>query len=72
MNIRDAFDHDDFVFELKMDGFRALAYVGKDQTRLVSWRGNVYKSLPNLCAAIDIDLNSEAVLDGRSCAWIPR
>jgi hypothetical protein len=23
--IRDAFDHEDFVFELKMDGFRGLA-----------------------------------------------
>jgi len=26
-NIRDAFDHDDFLFELKMDGFRALAFL---------------------------------------------
>jgi len=27
-NIRDAFDHDDFLFELKMDGFRAIAHCG--------------------------------------------
>jgi len=58
------FDHDDYIFELKMDGFRALAYVGEDQTRLVSRRGNVYKSFPGLCAAIHIDLDCEAVLDG--------
>ena len=47
-----------------MDGFRALAYVVEDQTRLVSRRGNVYKSFPGLCAAIHIDLDCEAVIDG--------
>lgn len=31
----DAFDHDDFIFELKMDGFRALACVDEHETRLV-------------------------------------
>jgi hypothetical protein len=31
-----AFDHDDFIFELKMDGFRALAYVGPDEPHLKS------------------------------------
>jgi ATP-dependent DNA ligase len=55
-----AFDHDDFIFELKMDGFRALAHVGPDETCLVSRQGNVYKG----CAAIHIDLDCEAVLDG--------
>jgi bifunctional non-homologous end joining protein LigD len=47
-----------------MDGFRALAYVGDDSARLISRRGNVYKSFPSLCAAIHIDLDCEAVLDG--------
>jgi bifunctional non-homologous end joining protein LigD len=63
-NIRDAFDHDDFLFELKMDGFRALAYVGKDETRLVSRRGNVYKRFTELAATIHTELDCEAVLDG--------
>jgi bifunctional non-homologous end joining protein LigD len=63
-NIRDAFDHDDFLFELKMDGFRALAHVGPDETRLVSRRGNVYKRFTELAAAIHIELDCEAVLDG--------
>ena len=58
------FDHDEYIFELKMDGFGALAFVGEDQTRLVSRRGNVYESFPDLCAAIHIDLDSEAILDG--------
>ena len=58
------FDHDGYIFELKMDGFRALAHVGLDETRLVSRRGNVYKSFPDLCAAIHIEMDCEAVLDG--------
>jgi hypothetical protein len=28
-----AFDHDDYIFELKTDGFRSLTYVGKHETR---------------------------------------
>ncbi len=30
------FDHDDYIFELKMDGFRALAHVGPDDMGLSS------------------------------------
>lgn len=30
----DAFDHEDFIFELKMDGFRALAYVDEHEKGL--------------------------------------
>jgi bifunctional non-homologous end joining protein LigD len=63
-NIRDAFDHDDFLFELKMDGFRALAHVGPDETRLISRRGNAHKRFTELAAAIHIELDCEAVLDG--------
>jgi len=62
--IRDAFDHDAFIYELKMDGFRALAHVGPDETRLVSRKGNEFKSFPALAAAIHIDLDCQAVLDG--------
>ena len=47
-----------------MDGFRALAYVNEHATRLVSRKGNIYKSFPDLCAAIHIDMDCEAVLDG--------
>jgi bifunctional non-homologous end joining protein LigD len=34
------FDHDDFIFELKYDGFRALADVDNGHCRLISRRGN--------------------------------
>ena len=60
----DAFDHDDFIFELKMDGFGALAYVDDHETRLVSRKANTYKSFASLCVAIHIDLDYRAVLDG--------
>jgi len=47
-----------------MDGFRALAHVGPDETRLESRKGNVFRSFADLAAAIHIDLDSQAVLDG--------
>jgi bifunctional non-homologous end joining protein LigD len=64
---RDSFDYQDYVFELKHDGFRAIAYVDRDGTRLVSRRGNVYRSFPGLCAAIQAELKCEAVLDAEIC-----
>jgi hypothetical protein len=36
------FDHDRFLFELKHDGFRALAFIRGHQCELVSRRGHVY------------------------------
>jgi bifunctional non-homologous end joining protein LigD len=38
------FDHDDWLFELKYDGFRALAYLTGDRCELISRKGNVYKA----------------------------
>src|SRR5712692_9186270 len=64
LRLRDAFDHEDYLFELKFDGFRPLAYVGDGQTRLASRRGNVYRRFTELAAAIQVELNCEAVLDG--------
>jgi bifunctional non-homologous end joining protein LigD len=37
--LREPFDHPDWVFELKYDGFRALAFVNSDGMKLVSRRG---------------------------------
>lgn len=62
--IRDAFDHEDFVFELKMDGFRAVAYIGKNETRLISKSGRLMKRFGSLATDVHIELNCEAVLDG--------
>ena len=59
------FDHPDRLYEVKYDGFRALAYVEAGTVRLVSRRGNVYKSFRELCTKLAGALPVEAaVLDG--------
>jgi bifunctional non-homologous end joining protein LigD len=42
------FDHPDWIFEPKQDGFRALAYVEIGACRLVSRNGNVLKTFAPL------------------------
>jgi len=64
IRLREPFDSTEYVFELKMDGFRGLAHIAGDGTRLVSRRGNVYKSFPRLCAAILNAVDCDTVLDG--------
>jgi bifunctional non-homologous end joining protein LigD len=59
------FDHPDWIFEVKYDGFRALAYVEDSRVTLVSRKGNIYKSFPALCTTIaDCLPVRNAVLDG--------
>lgn len=43
-----AFDHQDWIFELKHDGFRALAYIEDGVCRLISRKDIVYKSFAGL------------------------
>jgi bifunctional non-homologous end joining protein LigD len=64
-SIREPFDDPDWLFELKWDGFRALAYIDCHRCRLVSRRGNVYKSWPYLCEELAHAVRCRsAVLDG--------
>jgi hypothetical protein len=42
------FDSDDYIFELKIDGFWALAYVENGQCDLVSRNGNGFRNFRNL------------------------
>jgi bifunctional non-homologous end joining protein LigD len=61
----DIFSHPDWIFEIKHDGFRGLAYVEGEQARLLSRRGNQYKSFGELSHWIGRHLKVEnAVLDG--------
>jgi bifunctional non-homologous end joining protein LigD len=60
---RDPFDHPDWIYELKYDGFRALAHIDSGSCQLVSRRANVYKSFPGLCSSL-AQLPHEAILDG--------
>ena len=42
------FDSDDYIFELKLDGFRSLAYIEKGQCDLVSRNGNTFRYFKDL------------------------
>jgi bifunctional non-homologous end joining protein LigD len=61
----DAFSHHDWLFELKYDGFRTLAFVDEGVCRLVSRNGNQFKSFEALRLSLPRDLRTRnAVLDG--------
>jgi len=69
---REPFDHPDWLFEPKWDGFRALAYVDGHHCRMVSRRGNVYKSWPYLCDELAHAVRCRsAVLDGEIACLEP-
>jgi len=42
------FDSDRFIFELKIDGFRSLAYIDNGQSELVSRNGNTFRNFKDL------------------------
>jgi len=58
------FSHPDWLFELKYDGFRALANVGSDSTRLVSRNGNAFTTFSDLCQSLPRAVPCPAILDG--------
>src|SRR5437667_10093630 len=61
----DPFDSDEYLFELKIDGFRSLAYIENDQCDLVSRNGNTFRNLKDLTQWIRENLCVEnAVVDG--------
>jgi bifunctional non-homologous end joining protein LigD len=59
-----AFDHPDFVFELKHDGFRCLAYIADGRCSLVSPRTNYYQRFDSLKTALAKLKAKTAILDG--------
>ncbi|SRR5258708_34880169 len=62
--IRAPFDHPDFLFELKHDGFRWLAYVSENRCELVSRKKNHYESFDSLKAVLANLKAADAILDG--------
>jgi bifunctional non-homologous end joining protein LigD len=62
---RGPFSHSDWVFELKWDGFRAVSYIDNGGCKLMSRKGNEFRSFPSLTKSITSALRSRsAVLDG--------
>jgi len=59
------FDHVDWIFEIKYDGFRALCFIEHRAARLVSRNGNTFASFHQLAADVAADFRADnGVLDG--------
>jgi bifunctional non-homologous end joining protein LigD len=59
------FEHPDWIFEPKLDGFRAVAYVEGGACRLVSRNRNAFMTFEPLAQAIAQELSGRsAILDG--------
>lgn len=65
VRIPEPFDHPDWLYEIKHDGFRALAHVERYECRLVSRRGHVFPKWDVLCSEIAHSVRCrDAILDG--------
>jgi len=62
--IQAPFDDPDFVWELKHDGFRAMAYIEDGACHLISRKNIVYKSFAGLSRALAGLPVKSAILDG--------
>jgi bifunctional non-homologous end joining protein LigD len=69
--MRRAWDHPDWLWEIKYDGFRSLACVEAGACPLVSRKHAPYKAFSGLEAAILATLDHDAVLDGERAAILP-
>jgi bifunctional non-homologous end joining protein LigD len=59
------FNHPEWLYEIKHDGFRALAYVSNGHCKLISRKGHLYKRFTELAQDIAFALgDATAVLDG--------
>lgn len=59
------FDRDDWLFEIKHDGFRSLAYIDRGLCKLVSRNEYDYKRFRDLAEALPSAINAKnAILDG--------
>ena len=58
------FDHAEFVFELKMDGWRCLAYIENGACRLISRKQNQFKSFSPLASSVAKLKVQNAIIDG--------
>ena len=66
---KEPFDHPEWLFDFKYDGFRALCYIEQGRCRFISRNGNVlsrFEALGNYVAAtLHVD---DAIIDGEVIA----
>ena len=58
------FDHPEWIFELKYDGFRSLAVIQDGRAELISRNGNSFKSFEPLRKELKLPYQGKTVLDG--------
>jgi bifunctional non-homologous end joining protein LigD len=69
---REPFNHPDWIFELKLDGFRALAVIDHGRAQLLSRNAHPFASFSELGKQIGAALpNTRAVIDGEICSLSP-
>lgn len=61
---RPAFDSEDYLYELKLDGIRALAYLSQDGTALRNKRNKVIENIYPELAGIHKQVKARCILDG--------
>ena len=58
------FDHPEYLFELKYDGFRSLVVIQNGRTQLISRNGHPFNSFTDLRKQISFPFAGKTVLDG--------
>lgn len=58
------FDHHEWLFELKYDGFRSLIVIQNGRTQLISRNGNSFNSFETLRKQLKSPYAGKTVLDG--------
>jgi bifunctional non-homologous end joining protein LigD len=67
-SVSESFNHPDWIFEPKWDGFRGIAYIESGHCKLLSRRGYAYKAWPDLAHDLVRSVRCvSAVLDGELC-----
>jgi bifunctional non-homologous end joining protein LigD len=62
---KDPFNHPDWLFDLKYDGFRGICYIDPNGCRLLSRNGNTFGRFETLAGQVAAQLGvSDAILDG--------
>jgi bifunctional non-homologous end joining protein LigD len=64
------FDSDEYLYELKIDGFRALAHVQDGKAELISRNGNVFRGFAELATWVAEHLKVESAVLDREIACI--
>jgi ATP-dependent DNA ligase len=65
LRLPEPFDHPDWLFEVKHDGFRALAHIDGHHCAVVSRNGHTFTHWPHLCEELAHAVKAhDAVIDG--------